>query len=118
MRTKEQLEAAIAPLQSELNRLRDAETLNESKALVGRCFKYRNCYSCPQTDADYWWLYLKVVKVGGYWPIAFQFQTDKDGRIEIETRSHHTRLSGYVEISAKEFNAAWRKVQKRVKALL
>lgn len=113
VKSKEQLEAEIAPLQAALMRLKDDEILAESKALVGKCFKYRNCYSCPKPD-EYWWLYVKVTGVGDYWPITFQFQTDKDGKIEVEVSKHHSRLSGYTEITDAEFNREWRKVQKRI----
>jgi hypothetical protein len=115
-KTKEQLEAEIAPLQAALHRLKDAETLKESRALVGKCFKYRNCYSCPQKPSDYWWLYVKVVGVGDYWPTTLEFQTDKDGRIEIKTSDCAVirEGGGHIEIPAKEFNAAWKKLQKRI----
>ena len=115
-KTKEQLEAEIAPLQRALADLRDAETQRESEALVGRCFKYRNCYSCPKEASDYWWLYIKVTHVGEYWPVTFEFQTDKDGMIQIKTDQTRVRVEngGYVEIKPSEFNAAWGKLQKRI----
>jgi hypothetical protein len=118
MKTEEQLEAEIAPLQRQLARLRDAETKKESEAVVGRCYKYRNSYSCPKVPSDYWWLYAKVTKVGDYWPVTFEFQTDKDGRIDIQTRDCSVGIgkegNGYIEIPSKEFNAAWRALQKRI----
>lgn len=110
---KEKLRAQMAPIRAELQRIEDAEAKAKSVALVGRCFKYRNCYSCPKPE-DYWWLYIKVVGMGEYWPVAFEFQTDKDGRINIKKEDCFSRLDGYTEISAKEFNAAWRAVQKRI----
>lgn len=113
MKTKEQLERAIAPLKEQLDRLRDAERRAESKKLVGRYFKYRNCYSCPEKESDYWWLYVKVTGADA----SFQFQTDRYGRVEIEP-DHYFNYSGqYVEITAKEFNAAWGALLKRVAGL-
>jgi hypothetical protein len=113
MKTKEQLEAEIAPLQAQLHRLRDAETLKDSKALVGKCFKYRNCYSCPKGPSDYWWLYVKVVRVGDYWPVSIEFQTDRDGSITIKQNDCFMRHE-HTEIPAREFNAAWKKLQRRI----
>lgn len=113
-KTKEQIEAEIAPLKAQLDELRDAEVLKESLTMVGKCFKYRNCYSMPQTEAYYWWYYAKVIGIGEYWPKAFTFQIDKDGKIEIEYKTTFHRMQGYTQIPAREFDAAWRKVQKRI----
>lgn len=110
---KEKIRAQIAPLQAELNRIKDAEEKAKSVALVGRCFKYRNCYSCPKPD-EYWWLYIKVTGMGEYWPVAFEFQTDKDGMLTVKQKECFSRMEGHNEIPASEFNAAWRKVQKRI----
>lgn len=109
-----EIEAALAPLLEARNRIRDEKSKRESAALVGRCFKYRNSYSCPKEPSDYWWMYTKVVSVGEYWPVALEFQTDKDGQITIATKECFHRLGGHDEISVKEFNAAWRKLQQSV----
>lgn len=113
-KTEEQLLAEMAPLQAELRKRRDEKALAEARALVGKCFKYRNCYSCPQEESDYWWLYSKVTGVGDYSARAFRFQTDKYGKTEVEWNVRQPSTGGYIEISAKEFNAAWREVQRRV----
>lgn len=116
MKTKEQLEAELRPIQQALADLRDKETLAASKALVGKCFKYHNNYSCPEKPIDYWWLYIKVVRVGDYWPVTFEFQTDKHGHITIKTNDCCviTGKDGYVPITSREFDAAWAKVQKKI----
>ena len=111
MKTKAQLEAEIRPLQAALHRIRDAETKAEFLALVGKHFKYHNSYS---SDRPQWWLYAKVIRVGEFHPVAFVFQTDCDGRSEVKTKEWFTASHGYIEIAAKEFNAEWRKVQKRI----
>lgn len=90
---------------------------DENVKLIGKCFKYRNSYSCPNGDANKWWLYVKVTKVTSRGEMnAFQFQTDIYGKLEIEA-DHRVPLSfsgGYMPITAGEFNKAWRAVQKRV----
>ena len=111
MKTKEQLEAEIAPLNAALRRIRDAETKAESQALIGKHFKYHNSYGSSRPQ---WWLYAKVVKVGRYHPLAFVFQTDCDGKVEIEMDKRFSASSGYIEIKESEFNTAWRRVQKRI----
>jgi hypothetical protein len=115
MKNREQLEAEMAPLQRALNKLRDAETRAQSQALVGKCFKYRNNYSCPSKPSDYWWLYIKVTGLSGTWPKTFEFQVDKYSRIEIKTDTTRIRPDGgYVEISSKEFADAWKRLQRRI----
>ena len=111
---KERLKAQMAPIRAELQRIEDAEAKAKSVAILGKCFKYRNCYSCPKGPEDYWWLYVKVTGMGDYWPVAFEFQTDKDGKLTVKTEECFSRFEGYDEISVKEFNAAWRKVQQNI----
>lgn len=111
---KQRLQEQLAPLQAELHRIEDAEKKAESVAFLGKCFKYRNNYSCPKGPQDYWWLYAKVIGMGEYWPVAFEFQTDKDGQITIREKECFSRLKGHNEITQKEFDAAWRKVQQAV----
>lgn len=111
---KQRLRDQIAPLRANLERIEDAERKAQSVALVGRCFKYRNSYSCPQGPKDYWWLYVKVVGIGEHWPVSMEFETDRDGKIEIRTRECFSRFEGHDEIKPSEFNAAWRSLQKRV----
>lgn len=94
-----------------------------SKKLVGKCFKYRNCFSLPQSDADYWWLYLRVLGVDDYGhPVGVTFQVDKDGRAEIEPSLRLMSLgierSGYIEIPQTEFVAAQRSILAAVERLV
>lgn len=120
VKTKEQLEAELRPIQQALGRLRDQEARKESTSLIGRCFKYKNCYSCPDKPSDYWWMYIKVVGAS-HWPKTFEFQTDKYGHLTVKTDKHAIGVghegNGYVPITVKEFDAAWRKVQKRIAKL-
>lgn len=78
----------------------------ETAPLVGRFWKYRNCYSCPESDDDYWWLYVKTTGHDGRWLSGFMFERANGGRSTAEPFTHRM-LHGYEEISAGEFNAAW-----------
>ena len=89
-RTKTDLEAAIRQARNELDALEAAERLRGNEALVGRCFSYRNCYSCPEGPDDYWTMYARVEGLDEYGCLVLLlFQTDKDGRFSVEraTRS-------------------------------
>lgn len=53
---------------------------------IGKCFVYRNCYSCPGPN-DYWNLYRKILDVvdGNY--IIETFQKDIHGKFEVDKTS-------------------------------
>lgn len=50
-------------------------------AFVGKCFKYRNSYSCPQQESDYWWLWVKVIGVKDEHLIVLEASKDSSGKI-------------------------------------
>jgi hypothetical protein len=85
-----------------------AERTAEAMAFVGRCFRYRNCYSLPQGTEDYWYLYAIVQGADAGWCKGLTFQRDKDGRIEIRI-DDTMRIypgSGWEEIDLAAFQAA------------
>lgn len=105
---REQLHALRAQVEAHDNAKRKAE----HERLLGRCFKYRNSYG----DGGSWWLYIKVVAIGDYWPYALKFQTCVRGEyteFRLEVRDLITGLpangrdgSGYIEIPRSEFDDA------------
>ncbi len=83
------------------------KTLPKMRALIGSVFKYRNCYSCPQTDEDYWWMYTRITEASEEGLVGVQIQRDRDGKISVQTAGFMLpMLDGYVEISKAEFDAA------------
>ena len=82
----------------------------ESRALVGRAFRYLNNYSCPETKKDYWWLYTLVVGVTEDGQLsAVRFQRDKHGRVDVERTTTYVHTLG-VEITRAEFAKAWKRL--------
>lgn len=77
------------------------------KALVGTCWKYRNCYSCPVEESDYWWLYKMVVGVADDGEIDYiSMQIDKHGALTIRReQADWTYFSDekHIEINAIEW---------------
>lgn len=65
----------------------EREIAPKRRALVGRCFRYRNCYSCPDKPSDYWWLWLRIVGVDGGCVLCVQTERDKYGKITIENHA-------------------------------
>jgi hypothetical protein len=108
---KQQLEAQIGALYGELNAIKDAEADALNGKLVGRCFSARNNYSCPEGPKDYWFLYTRVLRAEEGSLRVFQFQIDKDGRIEIEPDrfAMASTIERQNETSQKAFDAAWAK---------
>jgi hypothetical protein len=118
-KTKEELQKIIAAgfeAREELRAIEDAEKTKANASLIGKCFKYRNSYSCPESDADYWWLYSKVVSVDGEWAQVLRFQTDRNGRVEFETCSTHVRHLDQ-QIRSMEFHSQFTAAVGRVTAM-
>ncbi len=106
MSKKAELTRKIARLRQQLGKIEDAEAKTKARALEGRYFKYRNCYSCPEKPSDYWWLYAAVTGVKDGSAHSLQFQTDKYGQVIVETEKHFTG-NGFMEIPREELRAAW-----------
>lgn len=117
--------------QAELNRLRKeagvihqrisaieaSDRVAQGKTLVGKCFKYRNCYSCPEKPSDFWWSYTVVTAIDDHgWLTLLSFQSDKNGRVEIKTDvlMYSGYLPGYVEITTNELAGAWLDLGKHI----
>jgi len=113
MNRKDELQSQIAALRAELHTITDAEDMARDRQLLGRYFKYRNCYSMP----DYWWLYATVASADADSLKVFRFQTDRDGRIEVEPSAFYMAVTlerDYIEISREEFQKAWAELRRRI----
>lgn len=109
--TEAQLREQARKVSEQLAAIEDKKWRKEMTPFVGRCFRYRNCYS---TDRS-WWLYAKAVRLDpesrGF--IVFQFETAVDGEISINftKRSYGWNpFSGYKEITEAEFEHAWKEL--------
>lgn len=113
-----ELHAIINTAQQELIAMHDEKKRVLGAALVGKCYRYRNSFSCPEGDADYWWLYMKLTGLDDMGTlIAHTFQTDKTGKIEIrfdEPRygfDPEGRFGTWEEISDIKFRSEWMVLQ-------
>jgi hypothetical protein len=85
-----------------------AERDQRNAALVGKCFRGRSSYSCPEGPDDYWLTYAKVIDTDDGQIVLFEFQCDKHGKYMVEPRHKRISLwSGYSEISEAAFRGAW-----------
>lgn len=103
-----------------IDKIEESSRFQANKELEGKAFKYRNNYSCPEKPSDYWWMYLKVLKVSKDYIDTHEFQTDKYGEITINLRKRHYRhlfgAGSRIEIKPAEFDRAWKAVLAKVKA--
>lgn len=127
MKTKEQLQEELRQIEEKEFKKLIEKHYPEFKKLEGKCFKVRNGYSCPETESDYWFLYVKIQKIekddlyqSGENILAhfhgWNFQTDKYGRISIEFgyNNYVHSMSEENEITNEEFKAAWLQLQTKL----
>jgi ribosomal protein L35AE/L33A len=110
---QQELERTIAEAREALRSLEEARDGKEAAALLGKCYVFRNCYSCPDGPQDYWGLYLRVVGVEHGQCVLVTFERDKNGDLRVERSRRSPRMlgGGYREISLGELRKAWRKVE-------
>ena len=115
-KTLDQLLAEQRETNQALAKLENKKRYEENAPLLGKTFKYRNCYSCPEKPSDYWSLYAKVTKVDkdGYLKV-FTFETDRHGHINIRVDDYrHHMNDGYKPIPAAEYARALKALKSRV----
>ena len=114
-------EKKLTKYRNELRKLKEKKELPLfKKKYEGKTYKYRNCYSCPESPSDYWWLYLKVIKVVDLsYCIAIKLQMDKYGFVSIEERGClPLPIDGsYRECSISEFKKGTKKIIDKIKRL-
>lgn len=125
--TADTLDKEIRRLRQQKDRLEDAERIADADALIGRCFKYRNSYSCPSKPSDYWWLYAKIVgrdRRGMVTVVTAERDRDGQPRLHRDTWNYpHSFVrkdglaTGYVPITEAEFTRGWNAVIGAVDAL-
>jgi hypothetical protein len=102
-----QLETQRAEIVGRISEIEFARDEEKSAEFVGRYFKYRNSYSCPEKPSDYWHLYFKVTGYEGRRLKGYSFEQDKYGKFFFDPNAetfHH--LTRYEEIEADEFARA------------
>lgn len=116
MKTRDELLAENAAIMAQINAMDEKAERERNKDLLGKCFKYHNSYG---GDRPKWWMYARVLEIPTRWGgKCFTFQTDCDGKIEVEPGGSRMAPSAHspnwLPISLSEFSAAWRVVQRRI----
>lgn len=124
--TRFEREARIAELRAKCQKLSDErarlETTNEREDAapwIGRCFKYRNRDSLGKS----WWLYIRITAHAyGNSFHTLQCQVQSGGWHIATTREHvylppDPKSRGYLPISRRQFDAAFRRFTQRIVAI-
>lgn len=120
MKTLSELKAESDSLRKKIQRgeekhFKEVQLPELKNKYVGKCFRYRNSYSCPNGEEDRWWLYTKVLSVDSNYSVTEDsFETDKYGYIEIKLSSHGTISTLGEEIPEKEYKEQFARVIKRI----
>lgn len=117
MSRKEELMRLFNDIRAELCEIEREENEAENSALLGRCFKYRNSYSLPQSDDDRWWIYRKVTALDDGMPVFFSFQTDIYGKSEVEKKESFGSVKDWQEIPESELQDAWGDLLQRLSSI-
>ena len=118
MNRKDELKSIVEKARSELREIEEAESAKVNQALVGKFFKFRNSYSCPEPH-EYWWLYMAVTGLSDEGnPLTWNFSKDIYGKIDVEVDQlpPPSVSSGYIEIKAKEFYKAYESLMAELNA--
>lgn len=85
--------------------------------LLGKHYRYRNNYSCPEKPEDYWYTYARADYHQGRTFYGRAFQTDSNGsfRFDLEYSFYPANEDmGWEEISAAQFAAAFAEQSNRL----
>lgn len=118
MESIEALQEQARSIGEKIGEIEDAKRCAENSKKVGRYFKTRNSYSCPEKPSDYWYVYAKVTRMdeSGYLH-ATQFQIDRNGDVNIRFDQHSYHMLGWTEIKRAEMLKAWKRLDAKLDKL-
>ena len=109
LKSLKQLNKEFKSIQDQIHILERKAFIKDTKFKIGRCFKFKNSYSCPETEVDYWWVYKRVLghheHANAF--ISFSFETDIQGNHTTNNQAWDM-LSGWIECPEEEYLEAWR----------
>jgi len=104
MSRKQEIQNEIRELSKELNDINQAQSKEENKKLIGKCFKSKN----SNTQYGSWWVYKRVVDLNEeFEPILATFQKCSNGRIVITEDYLSMLFESDIKIEEEEYNEAW-----------
>lgn len=118
MQSIEQLAEISRDAQERIEKIKSAERRADNGKKVGKYFRTRNNYSCPEKPSDYWWVYAKITKMddAGYLYMT-EFQIDKNGDINVRFDHYAYHMQGWTEIKRAEMLKAWKRLDAKLDKL-
>lgn len=111
----EQLREQARSAAEKIDAIETRERRAKNAKLVGKTFRTRNSYSCPEKPSDYWWLWAKCTRMDEHgFLYAFKFQTDKYGNVEIKPDDYSYHMQHYDPVSPAKYNAAWKALKAKI----
>jgi len=113
MKNEEKLKEELHRTRNALDKIEGERQRKANRKNLGKCFKYENSYG----TGDKWPLYLRIRKAGQIME-GHQFEKTSTGRFETHRNTYVSNLDSYTEIPLSEFQTAWQKFVRELKALL
>lgn len=109
-------------LESRLTKVRKEEEAQQRAAAWpgmqeknGTFWKRRNCYSCPQGEADYWWVYRRIDRILETGQVFYtDFQIDTYGHLNVKCATSdwtYEKMDDWERIGKVEWNKAAKKAR-------
>lgn len=105
-KAEKSLLAQLDKIHTKIHTFRQKREAKELQTLVGTYWRFRNSYSCPESEADRWWVYKKIYGSGKE-VFCFEFQVGKDGKVTVEKTFGRKPSAGWKPISSNQFWDAW-----------
>ena len=108
---QEELKTIIKSARRKLDEIEACEVKQQSRPIIGKCFKHQSSYAPSYGDAQYAPLYL-MISGGDRYLYGIRFEKDPSGKIAItpDCEMPSTWADDYQQISRTEFITEWRKL--------
>jgi hypothetical protein len=119
METLEALQKQARAISDKIGKIESAKVREKNRPKVGKFYRARNNYSCPEKRSDYWWVYAEVTRMDEFGMLyATEIQTDRHGNISIRFDSCIHHAQSWSPTTRYAYVKAWAKMLAKVKGLV
>lgn len=119
MESLEVLQKQARDIGNKIDKMKSAEVRKANSPKVGKFYRTRNNYSCPEKPSDYWWVYAEVTRMDEYGMLyVTEFQTDRHGNISIRFDGCIHHAQSWSPTTRDAYHKAWAKLLTKVKGLV
>lgn len=116
-----ELRETINSCYNEIRIHQDEESMEQNKASVGKCYRYRNFVYDTNNYTNSWWYYLTITSIDKKGNLmGWGFGKDLDDVVRIYLRFDHVRRlsNSYKEITPKQFWTEWQTIKSELDMLM